>query len=146
MTKGLQIERKVGMYGDCLTINAYNGHDTFGGATYEPLSKTWIMSLHAPDGACSDFDVISDGNHEASMQEVERIIARFFQQHYMAPQKVPARYLTKGDLTGSGETIVNVAAGIHTPQGRVEVTLEKDGHRRLALWRASTVINVRRAA
>lgn len=146
MPKGLNTERKIDLYGCCQTINAYDGHDAFGGATYEPLSKTWIMSLHAPDGGCTDFDVISDGNHEASMQRVEEIMARFYQKHFAAPQKVPARYLSKGDLTGSGEIIVNVSAGVRTPPGRVEVVLEKDGHRRLAIWRASTVINVRRAA
>lgn len=144
MAKGLQIERKVGMYGDCQRINAYQGDSEFGGAVFD--MNVWIIALHAPDGTVSDFDVPYTGNAEASMQAVEAIMARFYQQHFAAPQQVPARYLSKGDLTGSGEIIVNVSAGIRTPPGRVEVTLEKDGNRRLAIWRASTVINVRRAA
>lgn len=58
--------------------------------------------------------------------------------------KVPARALQRGDVTGSGETIVSVSAGICTPRAKVEVTLEKDGRRRTSLWGAATVINVSR--
>jgi hypothetical protein len=58
--------------------------------------------------------------------------------------KLPARALLNGDQVGSGETIVSVSAGAHTPQGKVEVTLEKDGSCRRGLWGANTIINVRR--
>jgi hypothetical protein len=60
--------------------------------------------------------------------------------------KIQARYLMPGDQTGAGETIVSVSAGIRTPRGKVEVTLEKAGRRRMSLWGTSTVISVRRAA
>ena len=58
--------------------------------------------------------------------------------------KVQARALQRGDITGSGETVVGVSAGIRTPSGRVEVTLEKDGRRRTSIWGAYTMINVQR--
>lgn len=58
--------------------------------------------------------------------------------------KLPARHLMAGDRTGSGETIVSVSAGIRTPRGKVEVTLEKDGRRRTSLWGAATTISVSR--
>jgi hypothetical protein len=57
---------------------------------------------------------------------------------------IPARTLLNGDQVGSGETIVNVSAGVRTPRGKVEVVLEKGGRRRSAIWGASTVINVQR--
>ena len=60
--------------------------------------------------------------------------------------KLPARALLNGDQVGSGETIVSVSAGVRTPRGKVEVTLEKDGRCRRALWGAYTIINVRRDA
>lgn len=60
--------------------------------------------------------------------------------------KVPARYLLSGDITGSGEIVVSVSAGVHTPRGKVEVTLRKsDGRTRTSLWAASTLIGVERA-
>ena len=58
--------------------------------------------------------------------------------------KVQARAMQRGDLIGSGETVVWVGAGARTPRGRVEVTLEQDGHRRTLIWGAYTMINVRR--
>jgi hypothetical protein len=58
--------------------------------------------------------------------------------------KVQARALQRGDLTGSGETVVWVGAGSRTPPGKVEVTLEKGGRRRTSIWGAYTLINVRR--
>lgn len=58
--------------------------------------------------------------------------------------KVQARALQRGDITGSGETVVGVSAGIRTPRGRIEITLEKDGRRRTSIWGAYTMINVRR--
>jgi hypothetical protein len=60
--------------------------------------------------------------------------------------KVVARYLQPGDVTGSGETVVQTSAGVRTPRGRIEVVLEKGGKRRLALWGVSTTIGVRRLA
>lgn len=60
--------------------------------------------------------------------------------------KVPARNLLNGDRVGSGEIVIQVAAGLKTPRGKVEVTLERNGARRMAIWNASTVITVRRAA
>ena len=64
----------------------------------------------------------------------------------MTPQllKIPARNLLPGDQVGSGETVVSVSAGVRTPRGKVEVTLEKAGRRRTSLWGAATVINVSR--
>jgi hypothetical protein len=58
--------------------------------------------------------------------------------------KVCARYLQPGDVTGSGETVVKTSAGISTPRGKIEIVLERDGHRRLAVWGASTIVNVKR--
>lgn len=60
--------------------------------------------------------------------------------------RVPARLLLKGDVTGSNETVLGVSAGAATPRGKVEVSLEKAGRRRKAIWNASTVIVVRRDA
>lgn len=57
-------------------------------------------------------------------------------------QKVPARHLLKGDQLCTGETIAAVARGARTPSGKVEVTLDRDGVRRVALWGASTTISV----
>jgi len=65
--------------------------------------------------------------------------------------KVQARALQRGDLTGSGETIVAVFQGPRIPAGygkhrmdKVEITLERDGRRRTSIWGAYTLINVRR--
>ena len=60
--------------------------------------------------------------------------------------KVCARYLQAGDVVGSGETVIQTSAGVRTPRGKIEVILEKDGKRRLAIWGASTTINVQRLA
>jgi hypothetical protein len=61
-------------------------------------------------------------------------------------RKVPARAMQPGDIVGSGEMIVCVQAGARTPRGRVEVVLEKDGRRRMSVWGAASLINVRRVA
>jgi hypothetical protein len=58
--------------------------------------------------------------------------------------KVCARYLMPGDVTGSGETVIKTSAGTKTPRGKIEIVLEKNGHRRLAVWGASTIIGVQR--
>lgn len=59
--------------------------------------------------------------------------------------KVQANVLQIGDVVGSGETIIDTSAGLHTPRGKVDVTLEKNGRRRTATWGAYTMINVTRA-
>lgn len=61
-------------------------------------------------------------------------------------QKVSARYLRAGDRVGSGETVTWVGIGARTPRGKVEVQLEHNGRRRVALWNASTLISVEREA
>jgi hypothetical protein len=58
--------------------------------------------------------------------------------------QVRARHLQPGDRVGSGEIVRGVSAGIRTPSGKVEVSLEKAGRRRLAIWGGSTLINVQR--
>jgi len=58
--------------------------------------------------------------------------------------RVPARLLLKGDVTSSGETVLSVGAGVATPRGKVEVSLSKGEHGRVALWNAGTIIVVRR--
>lgn len=62
------------------------------------------------------------------------------------PTKVSARHMQVGDVVGSGETVIGISAGVRTPRGKIEVTLEKNGYRRLAVWGAYTLINVRRVA
>ena len=64
----------------------------------------------------------------------------------MTPQslKVPARSLMTGDRVSSGETVVNVSAGVRTPRGKVEIILQKGDRRRCAVWGAHTIINVKR--
>lgn len=37
--------------------------------------------------------------------------------------KIPARHLQPGDVTGSGETVLSVNAGVRTPRSKVEVVL-----------------------
>jgi hypothetical protein len=46
--------------------------------------------------------------------------------------RVHARHLLRGDVVGSGETVVSVSAWIATPVGDVEARLEKSGRQRLA--------------
>jgi hypothetical protein len=41
-------------------------------------------------------------------------------------------------------TVKQTSAGVRTPRGKIEIILEKDGKRRLAIWGASTTINVQR--
>ncbi|MCK1562427.1 hypothetical protein IVB08_00175 [Bradyrhizobium sp. 173] len=60
--------------------------------------------------------------------------------------RVPARLLLKGDVTSSNETVLGVSAGVATPRGKVEVSLEKAGRQRKAVWNAATIIVVRRDA
>jgi len=58
--------------------------------------------------------------------------------------KVPARYLLRGDVTGSGEVVLSVSVGAKTPRGMVDVLLEKGDRKRAAIWNARTIIGVRR--
>jgi 2-keto-4-pentenoate hydratase/2-oxohepta-3-ene-1,7-dioic acid hydratase in catechol pathway len=60
-------------------------------------------------------------------------------------EKVQAQHLRPGDVVGSGETVRGVSAGLRTPPGKVEVTLERNGVTRMSLWGARTPINVKRA-
>jgi hypothetical protein len=60
--------------------------------------------------------------------------------------KISVRDLLAGDQLCTGETIAAVSRGARTPSGKVEVTLEKGGRRRSALWGASTTISVVRPA
>lgn len=60
--------------------------------------------------------------------------------------RVPARLLLKGDVTGSNEIVLCVNAGVATPRGKVEVSLEKAGRHRKAIWNAATIIVVQRAS
>lgn len=58
-------------------------------------------------------------------------------------EKRTARDLQSGDVIGSGETVVRVAAGVRTPRGKVEVTLRRpDGTHRTGIWNAGTKIGV----
>ena len=62
----------------------------------------------------------------------------------MTTVKVQTRFLRPGDVTaGTGETIVSISAGVHTPQGKMDVVLEKDGTTRVACWRSYTLINIK---
>jgi hypothetical protein len=60
--------------------------------------------------------------------------------------RISVRHLLADDLLCTGETVVAVSRGARTPSGKVEVTLEKGGARRSALWGASTTISVVRPA
>lgn len=58
-------------------------------------------------------------------------------------KKVPAHALKRGDvLGGNGEKVVQVSRGATTPQGKVEVILEKDGYRRQVFWGTHTMVGV----
>jgi hypothetical protein len=58
--------------------------------------------------------------------------------------RVPARHLLRGDVTGSGETVLNISTGARTPRGKVDVSLQKGCRQRTAVWSAHTIIGVRR--
>jgi hypothetical protein len=60
--------------------------------------------------------------------------------------RTAARALQRGDVVGSGDVVVCVSIGVRTPRGKVEVTLERAGRSRLAVWGASTLIAVTRAS
>ena len=48
------------------------------------------------------------------------------------------------DIVGSGEMVVSVSAGVRTPRDKVEVILEKNGQRRMAIWGKHTTICISR--
>lgn len=54
--------------------------------------------------------------------------------------RVQAQNLQPGDIVGSGEKIVSVSAGIHTPKAKVDVKTDK----RWCVWGKYTMINVER--
>lgn len=58
---------------------------------------------------------------------------------------VQAQELQPGDVTsGTHETIIKVERGRLTPSGKIEVTLQKGGQKRLAYWGMYTKIWVER--
>jgi len=119
----------------------------FGPRQHDEHCKGWRFHLYTRDNAKRE---------EAVRAEMRKIIEErrsgadrlepYRPEPVAIPQKVCARYLLPGDVVGSGETIVRVSAGVRTPRGKVEVTLEKNGQRRTSLWGAYTMINVRRVA
>lgn len=153
MTAQLTFDRKIGMYGTCRRIHGRIGlaGQIFAQAFFSDTEQSWGVEILNADGAMVDEYTVSASEDSArALEEVEAIMSLAYRSatapKASATTKVPARYLAKGDQVGSGETIVNVAVGVRTPRGKVEVTLEKDGQRRCAIWGASTVITVRRAA
>lgn len=57
--------------------------------------------------------------------------------------KLPVYVLQPGDVTtGTRETIISVSAGTQTPRGKMDVVLERDGRRRVAIWGRHTTINI----
>jgi hypothetical protein len=59
--------------------------------------------------------------------------------------RIAARALRRGDVVGSGERVICISAGVHTPAGKVEIVLERAGRSRTAVWGASTVSAATRA-
>lgn len=151
MTIALTFDRKTTMYGICQRINGRIGlaGETFAVAYFDGLKQTWAVEILGADGSVAEeYTVDASQSADCAVEAVEALMGLAYRSSLPKPAiaKVAARYLSKGDQVGSGETIVNVAVGIRTPRGKVEVTLEKDGQRRCAIWGASTVITVRRAA
>jgi hypothetical protein len=73
------------------------------------------------------------------------IAKKLKESSYKAPSNSKeAQYLKKGDVIGSGETVVSVSSGAYTPGGKVDVTLEKGGKTRTAVWGKSTKIGVKK--
>jgi hypothetical protein len=75
----------------------------------------------------------------------EIIAKKLKESSYKAPSNSKeAQSLKKGDVIGSGETVVSVSSGAKTPSGKVNVTLEKNGKTRTAVWGKSTKIGVKK--
>jgi hypothetical protein len=73
------------------------------------------------------------------------IAKKLKESSYKAPSNSKeAQYLKKGDVIGSGETVVSVSSGAYTQSGKVDVTLEKGGKTRTAVWGKSTKIGVKK--
>ena len=146
-TPALTFDVKRGMYGECTRIIGRLGlaGEEFAEAFFSHIEQKWDVVVN--DGKETTYSIdVSD--REAGIDQVKALMNLTYRASLPKAEtaKVAARYLSKGDQVGSGETVVNVAAGVRTPRGKVEVTLEKDGNRRCAIWGASTVITVRRAA
>jgi hypothetical protein len=109
--------------------------------------------------AKKDYD--KDGKIESSEEEYKgvkdkaiknakglaEIIAKKLQESsYKAPSNsVEAGSLKKGDVLGSGETVVSVSSGAKTPSGKVNVTLEKNGKTRTAVWGKYTKVGIKKS-
>jgi hypothetical protein len=120
---------------------------TFATAYFSDIKEIWDVVIFNADGSVAEeYTVDASQDCTSAVEAVEALMSLAYRNSLPKPQQIAARYLSKGDQVGSGETIVNVAVGIRTPRGKVEETLEKGGHRRSAIWGASTVITVRRAA
>ena len=48
--------------------------------------------------------------------------------------KVPARALQRGDVTGSGETIISVSAGVRTPAARSKSRVKRTAGAERPSW------------
>ena len=58
--------------------------------------------------------------------------------------KVQAQHLQPGDIVGSGEKIIGTSRGLRVSNGKINVTLGKDGKRRTSQWGKYTEINIER--
>jgi hypothetical protein len=149
MTAVLILDRKINMYDVCNRINARVGAHIFAIAICDPVyDKNWGVQIRHPDGTTTDTDIPIGDDSAAAIEAVEALIRLSFRSIYTTRErtkaKVPARYLQSGDRVGSGEIINWVGIGVRTPRGKIEVHLEKAGRSRLAIWNASTLINVER--
>jgi hypothetical protein len=151
-TPEITFVRVKGMYGDadcnCIRVmvdgEQVDDARRIGGVPGRGL--VWYLGAYDTE---SELDWDRRISIEQNWEKVEAELRKHVDAHFAKaamPLRVQARQLVAGDVVGSGETIVQVAAGVRTPRGKVEVTLEKDGRRRLTFWGASTVINIRRAA
>lgn len=63
----------------------------------------------------------------------------------VSKNSVPARSLSQGDVITSGEEVVSVSAGAHTPAGKIEIVLKNPttGKERTAIWGKATMIGRR---
>jgi hypothetical protein len=80
-------------------------------------------------------------------KDLAEIIAKKLKESsYKAPSNsVEAGSLKKGDVLGSGETVVSVSSGAKTPSGKVDVTLEKNGKTRTAVWGKYTKVGIKKS-
>ena len=59
-------------------------------------------------------------------------------------QIVQVHTMLPGDIVGSGERVVAMFTGIRMPAGKINVTLEKNGNLRTAVWNKQTFLTVNR--